>query len=274
MKFKFIFPTFFLFSVLFSNYTFSQDSENEFEPVFIFITTLHGAENVDRDDWLSVEEEYFEKVTNKNELILHHEILVNYYTPQLSELKIVYVVKTWDGLKKVREIREELINKAWPNEDDRKAFFEKQNSFYSNFHSDEIYISTNYAKELSDEFINKNDEPLIYFVNTNILTDHDHDVEKSYGNYIDYIQKIIHKNPYIKAYYPYRHFIGADSREFVEVFVVNSLTDLDKAIHTNKEMLKKLIPDDKKREEYLKAYGLEIASQSNEIFVNVPSLSK
>lgn len=48
----------------------------------------------------------------KNDLILSHEMMVNYYSPELSELKIVNVFRSWDDIQKSTHIRKELIEKA------------------------------------------------------------------------------------------------------------------------------------------------------------------
>ena len=263
----------FLFaSLLFTPFIYSQEEEKEFEPLYITVTTLHGTDGIDFDEWKSVEQEYFNSVTSKIDLILSHEVLVNYFSPKFSEIKIVNVIKSWDDIIRINELREDLIEKAWPNEDNRKAFFEKQNSFYSSFHSDEIYLSSNYGKSLSEDMKVNYKEPLVYLVKTNILSDNED--EDSYENYSKYVQNVIHKNSFIKAYYPQRHFWGADSREFIEVIVVNSLFDLENYLLKNKEIFKELVPNDEKRKEFLRSLESAIEGQTSEIFTNTPSLSK
>jgi len=271
---KNVFPLFLIFfvSITISNQVYSQAPVVDFEPVYVLVTTLHGVENVNMNEWKAVEKEFFDKVTSKNDLIISQEVLINYFSPSLSDVKLITVYKSWVDIQNVTEYREELIKKAWPNEESRKAFFEKQNSFYTNFHSNNIYRSTKYSIPLNDDEKKSTDEPFIYFEQTNILADYDG--KDSYEVYKEYLTNVIQKNKYIRAYYPYRYYLGSDSREFIEMVVVNSLVDLDKMFKKNDALLKKYIPDEEKRREFLNIYGRAIASNQDDIYVNVPSLSK
>lgn len=271
---KNVFPFFLIFfaGILLSNQVHSQAPVVEFEPVYILVTTIHGVENVDMKEWKAVEKEFFDKVTSKNDLIISQEVLINYFSPNLSDVKLITVYKAWDDIQNVTEYREELIAKAWPDEKERDAFFEKQNSFYTNFHSNNIYTSTKHSIPLNDDEKKSTTQPFIYFEQTNILADYDGQV--SYEIYKEYLTNITKKNKYVRAYYPYRYYLGSDSREFIEMVVVNSLADLDKMLKKNDALLKKHIPDATKRKEFLNKYKKAIASQKDAIYINVPSLSK
>ena len=111
------------------------------KPVFITMTTLHRNLNTDGKDWKATEQEYFDKVTSKNDLIIGSEILTHYYTENSSEVILVNVYKTWEDIEKAQTITDDLVKKAWPDEKARTAFFDKQNSYYIPIHSDEIYSS-------------------------------------------------------------------------------------------------------------------------------------
>ena len=92
----------------------------------------------------------------------------------------------------------------------------------------------------------------------------------------EFVNNVIHKNEDILAYYPMRHLYGADSREFVEVFVTKSLADLE---NTNKNKRGELIeaqwPDDAKRKEFFTAYNKYFDPWHGDwIYTNVPELSK
>ena len=50
------------------------------KPVFVTVTTLHRNLDTDRKDWKQTEQEYFDKVTSKNDLIIGSELLNHYYT--------------------------------------------------------------------------------------------------------------------------------------------------------------------------------------------------
>lgn len=272
MKFKFLCLILITVLIPFNYSIYSQEDKEEFEPVFITVTTLHGVNGVDLEEWIKVEREYFNKVTSKLNLLLSHEVLVSYFSRNLREVKVINIIKNWDDIDKVNRQREELIAKSWPDEAKRDEFFKKQNSFYTNMHSDEIYISTRNRKELAENLKKDKETPLVYLVKTNYLSDND-DI-KSDEAYLEFVDNVIKKNKLIKGYYPYRHFWGADSREFVEVYVVESLTDLEKALIKNKKLLKKFIPEDDKRKEFLKIFDLAIGGTASDIYINIPSLSK
>ena len=262
----------FLISLSISHQAHSQEPVDEFEPVYIIVTTLHGAENVDMNAWKVVEKEFFDKVTSKNDLIISQEVLINYFSPSLSDVKLITVYKSWNDILDVTEYREELIAKAWPDEKERDAFFEKQNSFYTNFHSNNIYTSTKFSIPLNDDEKKSTDQPFIYFEQTSILADYGG--KESFEVYKKYLTHVTKKNKYIRAYYPYRYYLGSDSREFIEMVVVNSLADLDKMFKKNDALLEKYIPEETKRKEFLATYKKAIASHKDDIYVNVPSLSK
>lgn len=251
---------------------YSQQELVDIKPKFVTVTNLNVSSGFDFEKWKAVEIEYLEKVTNKIDLIVRHEVLVSYFSNGFKEIKVINVFNSWEDIHYVNEIRDEMIKKAWPNENERALFFEKQNSFYTNYHSDEIYLTSNWVKNISESDKNSNKKPLIYYVDTNILADNDN--EESYDLYTKYVKEIINNNPFIKAYLTHRHYWGMDSREFVEIYVVESLTDLEKAIEKNKELLEIYQPDKVKREKFLNTFGSAVTGHKEAIYVNVPSLSK
>lgn len=264
----------FSFMVLFlwSTIVFSQHKKENLESLYVTVMTLHGAEGADYDEWLKVEKEYFDKVTSKIDIMLNHEVLVRYYSNDLSEIKVINVFKTWNDIEYVNEVREELIQKAWPNEAEREAFFQKQNSFYTNYHSDEIYITTNLSKLMPESEKASIKNPMVFYFDINILSDRDN--KDAYKLYEEYLEAVVYKNSYIKAYYPFRHYWGADSREFLEIYVVNSLSNLEKAMDMDKKLLELHIPDKAKRKEFLKVYHSTVTAHVDGLYKNVPSLSK
>jgi len=262
-----------LFAFIFlTSVTNAQEEPKEFEPVYITVTTLHGIGGVDIKEWKATEQEFFDKVTNKIDLLVAHEVLISNIYNDFSDIKVVNVFKSWDDIQKVNQIRDELIAQAWPDEESKNQFFEKQNSFYTNYHSDEIYTSTKFGFTVKDEVKKAQKKSFAYFVQTSTLSDEND--ENSYNDYIKYVNNVFHKNPMIKGYYPQRHLWGSDSRDFVEVFVVNSVEDIKKVIENNKRLLKELVPNDEKRKGFVEVYEKGVLSRSNAIYVNVPSLSK
>ena len=269
-KISSIIPLLVLF--LWSTIVFSQHKKEKLESLYVTMITLHGVEGSDFDEWLKVEKEYFDKVTSKIDIMLNHEVLVRYYSNDLSEVKVINVFKSWSDIEYVNEVRETLIQKAWPNEADRKAFFQKQNSFYTNYHSDEIYVTTNLSKLMPESEKASIKNPMVYYIDTNILSDQDN--KDAYKLYEEYLDAVVYKNSYIKAYYPFRHYWGADSREFLEIYVVNSLSNLEKAMEMDQTLFELYIPDKVKRKEFLKTYRSTVSAHKDDLYKNVPALSK
>lgn len=65
----------------------------------------------------------------------------------------------------------------------------------------------------------------------------------------EYIENVFHKNNLIKAYYPHVHLYGTNSRDFIEVFVVESMADLEKMFESNDKLYKEHWPDEAKRKD-------------------------
>ncbi|MCK4561320.1 MAG: hypothetical protein KAT78_00275 [Flavobacteriaceae bacterium] len=251
---------------------YAQEESKEFVPMYTTVTTLHGVSGVDLNEWKATEQEFFDKVTSKIDLLVVHEVLISNITNDFSDIKVINVFRSWNDIQKVNAIRESLIVSAWPDEEERKLFFEKQNSFYTNYHSDEIFTSTKFGFPVKDEIKKSQKKSFAYFIQTSTLSDDNG--EGSYDDYIKYIKNVFYKNSLIKGYYPLRHLWGADSRDFIEIFVVNSTKDIKNVIENNKVLLKELVPNDEKRKDFIEGYEKGILNRSNAIYVNVPSLSK
>jgi hypothetical protein len=168
-----------------------SNAQEEPKPVFVTVTTLHRNLNSDGKDWKKTEQEYFDKVTSKNDLIIGSEILNHYYTANSSEILHVSVFKTWEDIEKSDAVTDDLIKKAWPDEKERTAFFEKYNSYYSPMHSDEIYSSVLTAKE----FKATTKEPMIVYVRKSQMS-----MTGQGKGMKEYNEKITMNNPYIKGY--------------------------------------------------------------------------
>ena len=129
--------------VLQTTIAFSQDTKEEVQqPPVIVVTTAHA--NFDykegsMKDWKAIEKEYFDKVTSKNEYLMNTNVLLHMFTEDNSEVKFVRVCKNWGDIEKASERDVELAKEAWPDKEERSAFFKKQGKYYTNMHSDEIY---------------------------------------------------------------------------------------------------------------------------------------
>jgi hypothetical protein len=238
------------------------------KPVYITITTLHRNLNTDGKDWKATEQEYFDKVTSKNDLIIGHEILTHYYTENNSEVLMVNVFKTWEDIEKSGAISEELAKKAWPDEKTRTAFFDKQNSYYVPMHSDEIYSSITSVGE--KEFKATTKEPMVVYIRRSQMA-----MTGKGKGMKEYNEKVTLKDPYIKAYYPYRHAWGSDSRDFMEAFFFDSLSDLEKSNQKQDELAKEAWPKEADSKAFFDELKLAFTGiHGDYIYHNLPGVSK
>ena len=255
----------FLFMIPTNSIAQDEEKKEEFESVYITVTTAHRSTDpdVDYSDWKKTEQEYFDKVTMKNDLIIGSGVYFHYFTPDDSELKLVSVYKTWGDIEASNEITDKLVEEAWPNEDERKAFFKKKNNYYSPMHSDEIYASLPFQINMNSE----SKEPLIFYVKVNQL-----------GNggdgFKEYFENITKKNSYIKGYYTHRHRWGANSRDMVEVFALDNFGDIEKMFDESSKLVKEFWPDEEKRKAFFKEYGKIFTGHGDYILTNVPELAK
>lgn len=246
----------------------NANAQEDPKPVYITVTTMYRNLAADRTDWLKTEQEYYDKVTSKNDLIIGTEILTHYYTANSAEVLFVSVFKTWEDIEKSNDVSNELIKKAWPDEKERKAFFDKQRSYYMTKHSDEIYTSQPMVGEKQLKTDSK--EPMIVYLRKSQLS-----MNGQGKGLKEFNEKVTMKNPYIKGYYPHRHAWGADSRDFMEAFLFDSMADLDKSSDKDDELIKAAWPKEADRkaffDEMRKAFtGLH----GDYIYRNEPTMSR
>ena len=237
------------------------------EQSYVTITTLHGVDGFDFEAWKEVEEEYFNKVTSKIDLIRSHEVLMSYFAPQFGEIKVINVIGSWEDIMTINEMRMSLIEEAWPDEEERKAFFEKQNSFYKSKHEDEIYLTSESTKDLIRE--PGQNMPFTFMIKTNILSDTED--EDSYANYKKYFEEVVLKNSKVQGYYPFSHFWGDDSREFVELFVFDTFSDVEDSQYESNALLSKIVPEEEDRRNFLSSLFSAIESQETLFYRNIPT---
>ena len=142
-------------SILLLNTTtiFAQEDAPQ-RPAFIAVTTNHwnmDKEDFEMDEWKSLEKEYLEKVTMKNEFILGHHVYLHNMTPDNTEFLTVQTFASWEDIGKFAERSDELVKEAWPDEAEREAFLKNQGSYYAHEHSDEIYVPISGAKLMAEE---------------------------------------------------------------------------------------------------------------------------
>ncbi|WP_372769716.1 hypothetical protein [Lutibacter sp.] len=255
-----------VFLFMFTTKATAQDAQTEeFQPVFLTVTTLHRSSdpNVDFTDWRKTEEEYYNKVTAKNNLIIGSGYYMHYFTPDDSEILSVSVFNSWEDIEKANEITNKLVMEAWPDEAKRTAFFEKQNSYYATKHSDEIYASMNFSKQVKSD----SKEPLIYYIKKN-------KAGTGGAGYREYFDNVTMKNTFVKGFYTMRHRYGSNSQDLIEVSVYNNLADIEKSFEENGKLEDAHWTDKAKGEEFFKKYAKLFAGHGDAIYRNVPSLQK
>jgi len=260
--------------LLFSNSVFSQDEAPK-GPQYITVTTMHwnmDYEDFSMDEWKAVEKEYLDKVTMKNELVMGASFFLHLYTTDNTELVYVQSYANWEDIDKAGDRNGELAEAAWPDDDVRAAFFKKRSAYYSDFHSDEIYATLSGAKILSEATT----EDLVCYVRRSHFAFPENGSQKEFNELrIEAAENVIHKNEYIKAYYPSVHAWGSDRREFVEAFFVNSLADLEKMQDRSGELFEAHWADEEARKERSEIMGKYFTGVHGDyIYTFVAGLSK
>lgn len=250
-------------------------TETEPPQFLITVTTMHinmDNKNGSVADWKALEKEYFDKVIAKNELIVAHHTLNHYFTADNSEVLMVSVYKTWSDIEKAGDRNYELTKAAWPDEKARKAYFEKKNAYYTNEHSDEIYAAYPGGKD----FAAKPTKSMLFYVRKSHFSFPKNGTEKEFDElYKQYLTAVTNKNDVIKAFYPSVHAWGSDRTEFVEVFVVDSLSDIEKMFDKDDELIDANWADEAKRKEYNASLDKYFSGiHGDYIYRSVPELSK
>ncbi len=258
--------------VLFAIYSCTESQSLDNESVYTVVYKLKDRDSVNLEERRKLEQEFFDKVTSKNKFIAGHEFLINQNPDGRNDVVIMNSFKKWDDIEKSRILTEELIDKAWPDEAERKAFFEALNNGYDLSYSNDIYVSTKNEKKIDPDYIKDRKDPLFFYVVINKLADYD-DAD-SREAYEDYVNEVTFKNPHIKAYFARRHYIGSDSRDFIETYVAESYEEIMNSFDYDKELLAKLFPDEKSKDDFIEIYQRGVESASSFIYTNVPSMSK
>jgi len=253
----------------------SSLSAQEEKTLYLTATTMHWNPNLEKfsqDEWKAIEKEYFDKVVMKNELIVGSNVVTHYFTADNTEIIFVSLYESWDAIDKAWTRSQELAKQAWPDEKKRKDFFEKKGSYYDKHHSDEIYATIPGVKKM-DKIA---DKQMIYYVRKSSFDFPKDGSEKEFDELNkQYIDAVTKKNDLIKAYYPYAHAWGSNSTDFVEVYVVESLGDIEKAFAKDDELFKAQWKDEKKRDEFDKKLGRYFGkTHSDYIYRSVVGLEK
>ena len=240
--------------LLFSSTLFAQDDAPT-RPAYLTATTMHwnmDNEDFDMEEWIAVEKEFLDKVTAKNEYVMASGFYLHRFTADNTELIYVRTYASWEDIDKAGDRDNELAEEAWPDKEARDAFSDKQAAYYANFHSDEIYATMSGAKLLTEA---PGEDMILYLRKNHFAYPDDGSLEDFKELRMEFTENVIHKNEYIKGYYPSAHAWGSDRTEFAEAFFVNSMADLDKMFERTGELVKEHWPDDEARKEMNKKAG-------------------
>ena len=247
-------------------------------PQFVVLTKTHwnmNAENTPdmRANWMSMEKEYLDKVTKKNDYVFSTALLTHYYTADNSEVIQVHTYKTWDDIEKAQMKFDELEKAAWPDEAKRNAFMDKLDNSYENRHSDNIYATLDGAKLRNED---TNDSSLVVYMQIRYLAYPEDGSNAEFEKLrMEYNQKVIQKNPHILSYYPMRHAWGQDNREFVNAYVVKSLCDVEALNEAWPGLIQAAWPDEAQRKAFFDKYDKYFDGVHGDyIYTMIPALGK
>lgn len=246
-------------------------------PKFVTVTHYHwdlDFDNLNLNDWKRGEQEYFDKVTSKNEFLRSSTYYLHRFSNDSSELLLVQTFNSWEDINNAINRNTELEQEAWPDQTKREAFLKQLASYYQVYHSDEIYLILPQIKP-TNEYATVDHEMLMYIRRSHF---------SKTGNGLDadfqklqklYLENVFNKNEYIKGYYANVHAWGSDKSEFVEAFYVRSYHDLEQMLKTNIALTEKAWPNVAERNQINKAYSAYFTGiHGDYIYVAVPEFSK
>src|SRR4030095_15205680 len=92
----------------------------------------------ERDVLEGLLKEYFEKVTSKNEFIVHQINMVHHYSDDSREFVTINEYANWGDIDKAGNRNAELEKQAWPDEKKRDEFMGKVAGYFTH-HKDGVY---------------------------------------------------------------------------------------------------------------------------------------
>jgi len=256
--------------------TLAQDAPTG-SPKYITVTYHYwdlDNRDLDMNAWKMGEQEYFDKVTSKNEFIRSSTYYLHRFSEDSSEILLVQSFNSWGDIEKSMLRNSVLERPAWPDEDERNRFLKQMAMYYKLYHSDEIYATLPQIKPLT-EFATPEKELLLYVRKSHFSKD---------GNGLDaefeslqklYLDKIFKKNNYIKGYYANIHAWGSDKTEFIEAFYVRSYSDLEQMFLENEALIAQAWTNESDRLKMNARYSDYFTGiHGDYIYVAVPEFSK
>ncbi|MCL5126832.1 hypothetical protein [Algibacter sp. L4_22] len=222
-----------------------------------YITVTESHWDMDKEDfkmseWKVAEKEYLEKVTMKNEYIMSASTYLHNLTPDNTEIVSSFSYASWEDIEKQAERSIELEKEAWPDEDERKAFLKNLNSYYSNEHSDEIYMPLSGVKFLAEK---PTKDMVVYARKSHFAFPENGTMEEFQSLRLEGNKGITQKNDYIKGYSAYVHAWGADKTEYLEVYFLDSLSDLENMFDRDDELFTEAFPENDENKAKVKTWS-------------------
>lgn len=87
----------------------------------------------------SLNQLFTDKVLKKNDLILSSKTVSHMWGNNNRDFLVMYEVKSWEDIPAANKMNNELFEKAWATKEERKAFNDAWNAYFTGKHSDEIY---------------------------------------------------------------------------------------------------------------------------------------
>ena len=81
--------------------------------------------------------EWYDKITTKNDKVLSQKVLRHVTGADMRDWVVISEYASWNDMDAANDMQNKLIEEAWPNEDERRAWFDKFGK-YTITHSDEI----------------------------------------------------------------------------------------------------------------------------------------
>ena len=254
-----------------------MNAQEENRPAFITMTRTHWNFDVELTDdfiaeWEAMEAEYMEKVVQKNEYIMGTVALQHYYTGDNTELVLVSTYKSWEDIQLAQARNGELVEEGWPDEDERDAFFEKYDNNYVNVHSDEIYRTVPGAKFPPGEI---DTSMVVYIQKVQLAYPADGSEDDFNALHGQWLENVVKKNPHVVAYYPLHHAWGSDNRDFLQIYVVSSLCDIEMMNQAIGGLVEAAWPDEDARKEFNKQYNRYFTGVHGDyIYSTIPEMAK
>ena len=128
----------FIFVLCLTGIILAQDAP---EGNIMVVTTMETKDNPDGSvaEFDSLNQLYTDNVIKKNNLIISSKSVQNFWGHNNRDYLVMYEVKSWEDVHKANVKNNELFEKAWSTEEERKTYNDAWNKYFTGKHSDEIY---------------------------------------------------------------------------------------------------------------------------------------